>query len=280
MTTMTRLVRPPAVAGMFYSGTARTLRRDIEALVDEAVSELPSVSGRMIGAIVPHAGYQYSGRTAASVYALLGKADVETAVFVGPSHREAFHGSAVFPGTAFATPLGEVAIDVPLATALAAAGGSVASSAAGHRLEHAIEVQVPFLQVLCPQAKMVAVTMGDQGSRSCGDLAKALASVLKNRSAVVIASSDLSHYHPYAEAVLLDRVVAGHVRSFQSKRLQEDLQHDRVEACGGGPMVAVMTAAQSLGATTATVLHACNSGDVTGDHLGVVGYLSAVFTTS
>lgn len=278
--TANRVVRPPAVAGTFYPVSARTLRRDIASLIEEAAAGLPSMQGRCIGAIVPHAGYPYSGHTAAAVYALLRHAEFETAVFVGPSHREAFRGSSVFPGSAFATPLGEVAVDEELALALASAGGSIASSLAGHRLEHAIEVQVPFLQVVRPQAKMVAVTMGDQGPGSCSDLAAALASHLKGRSVVVIASSDLSHYHPYSEAVRLDRAAASHVRTFQVGRLQEDLLNDRIEACGGGPMVAVMTAARSLGATTATVLHMCNSGDVTGDHSGVVGYLSAILTTS
>ena len=154
------------------------------------------------------------------------------------------------------------------------------ASAAGHRQEHAIEVQVPFLQVVRPRARLVAVTMGDQSVRSCDDLAAALAETLAGRSVALFASTDLSHYHPYDEAVRLDRVVASHVRSFQVDRLQDDLQNDRVEACGGGPMVAVMKAARLLGATSATVLHACNSGDMTGDHSGVVGYLSAIFTTS
>lgn len=278
--TSTAAIRPPAVAGMFYPGDPARLRRDVESMLRAASADLPPVSGRLVGAVVPHAGYQYSGRTAASVYHVLASADVDTVVFVGPSHREAFRGSAVFPGAAFSTPLGNVEIDNELATALSASGGSVMASAAGHRQEHAIEVQLPFLQVVRPNARMVAVTMGDQSARSCDELAAALSSTLAGRSVALIASSDLSHYHPYDEAVRLDRMVASHVRTFQVDRLQDDLQHDRVEACGGGPMVAVMKAARSLGATTATVLHACNSGDVTGDRSGVVGYLSAIFTTS
>jgi hypothetical protein len=273
-------IRPPAVAGLFYPGNTATLRRAVESMLRDASAELSPASGRVVGAIVPHAGYQYSGRTAATVYHLLASEAIDTVVFVGPSHREAFRGSAVFPGSAFATPLGNAAIDEELAAALSAAGGSVVASAAGHRQEHAIEVQVPFLQVVCPKARIVAVTMGDQSVRSCDELADALSAVLAGRSATMIASSDLSHYHPYDEAVHLDRIVASHVRTYQVERLQDDLQHDRVEACGGGPMVAVMKAARTLGATKATVLHACNSGDVTGDRSGVVGYLSAILTTS
>lgn len=278
--TETKAIRPPVVAGMFYPGSPAKLRRDVEAMLNEASADLPPVRGRVIGAVVPHAGYQYSGRTAAAVYQVLASANVDTVVFVGPSHREAFRGSSVFSGSAFATPLGHVAIDEELAASLSTAGGSITVSVAGHRQEHAIEVQVPFLQVVCPKARMVAVTMWDQGIRSCDELASALTSALTGRSAALIASSDLSHYHPYEEAVRLDRVVASHVGTYQVDRLQEDLQNDRVEACGGGPIVAVMKAARSLGATSATVLHACNSGDVTGDPSGVVGYLSAIFTTS
>ncbi len=249
-------------------------------MLDEAAGDLRSAPGRVVGAVVPHAGYPYSGPTAARVYHVLRGMEFETAVFVGPSHRESFRGSSIFAGRAFSTPLGEVEIDAELSTALVAHGGSIFASSVGHRQEHAIEVQLPFLQVVRPQARMVAITMGEQSARSCQELVAALATGLLRRSVVLIASSDLSHYHPYAEAVRLDRIVASHIRTFQPERLQDDLQQDRVEACGGGPVVTVMSAARSLGATTATILHICNSGDVTGDHSGVVGYLSAIFSAN
>jgi AmmeMemoRadiSam system protein B len=275
-----RTVRPPAVAGMFYPAHPRTLRRDVEGML-EAASGIPRRStGAILGAVVPHAGYPYSGRTAAAAYQALKEVDFETAVFVGPSHRESFRGSSVFSGGAYATPLGEVGVDLELAARLASAGGSVSASMAGHRQEHAIEVQLPFLQVIKPKARMVAITMGGQGQESCRDLASALSDVMRDRSIVLLASSDLSHYHPYDEALRLDKTVEELIRTFQPERLQDELLQDRVEACGGGPIVTVMMATRANGAGTATILHVCNSGDVTGDHSGVVGYLSAIFTTS
>lgn len=274
-----RSVREPAVAGTFYPGHPRTLRRDIESLLDEASDRLPEWRGRIVGAVVPHAGYQYSGLTAAACYKALSTQDVETVVLVGPSHREHFGTSSVFPGDALATPLGEVPVNAELAREIIARSDRLIASHSGHRDEHALEVQLPFLQVLWPSVRVVAITMGEQSPERCVELARVLGSVCSERKALLVASSDLSHYHPYAEAVRLDGSVAQRIRSYEPELLLEDLEDDRVEACGGGPLVSVMMASRVLGATSSMIVHQCNSGDVTGDHSSVVGYLSAIFNS-
>ncbi len=274
-----RSVREPVVSGTFYPGHPRTLRRDIETMLDEASDRLPEWRGRIVGAVVPHAGYQYSGPTAAACYKALSTQEFDTVVLVGPSHREHFGTSSVFPGDALATPLGEVPVNAELAHEIISRSDRLIASHSGHREEHALEVQLPFLQCIWPSVRVVAITMGEQSPERCVELARVLGAVCTDGKALLLASSDLSHYHAYAEAVRLDGKVLQRIRSYEPELLLEDLEDDRVEACGGGPLVSVMMASRLLGATASMVVHQCNSGDVTGDHTSVVGYLSALFTT-
>ncbi len=266
--------RKPAVAGYFYSADADELRREVDAMLAKAKPSVPA--GDVVGLISPHAGYMYSGPTAAYGYSLLVKREFDSVVVVGPSHRECFEGISIYPGSSFVTPLGELPIDGRLRAEIQQAYTGIVLSEDGHREEHSIEVQIPFLQSVLPNCKFVPIVMGDQSRRQCLALADALAKAAKGKNILLIASSDLSHYHNYAEAVLLDRKVIHDVSLFSSDPLLDKLEREEVEACGGGPMVAVMMASKLLGANKSVVLFHCNSGDVTGDHDRVVGYLSAV----
>lgn len=273
-------IRPPAVAGQFYSANAGTLRRDVEEMLAEANAAAIPHEGTPIGVISPHAGLMYSGPTAAYAYHALRDRTFDTAVLIGPSHRDLLQGATVYPGSAFQTPLGDVRIDADLAQSIVTAGGHVSFADKGHRAEHALEVQLPFLQCVSPDSSIVPITMGDQSSDACHELAEVLGATLAGRNVVLVASSDLSHYHPSDIARTLDGRVIDLVRSYQPELLIRLLEEERVEACGGGPIVTVMMAARLLGATKAKILHSCNSGDVTGDTSGVVGYMSAVLTTT
>ncbi|OGU70056.1 MAG: AmmeMemoRadiSam system protein B [Ignavibacteria bacterium RIFCSPLOWO2_02_FULL_55_14] len=277
--TPSRSVRPPAVAGLFYTSNARALRREVETMLDAAAEHTKGSGEGLSAVIAPHAGYMYSGFTAACSFNALSKREFDTAVLIGPSHRELIKGLNVFPGDAYATPLGEMDVDKDLAAALVKKGHGLVDSVAGHRTEHALEVQVPFLQCIRPGARIVAITMGDQGAEACENLAEALAETMRGRNAVLIASSDLSHYHPYDEAVKIDSLLVDKVNLFRPKDLILLLETEAVEACGGGPIVAVMLAASLLGANAAHVLRYCNSGDITGDKSAVVGYMAAVLGT-
>lgn len=271
-------VREPAVAGMFYSLDRSALDREVDALLKRAVTK--KFEGELRGLISPHAGYIYSGFTAANGYKLLVGKSIETVVIIAPSHREYFKGASVFSGSAYRTPLGDLEVDDELRTELVRDGGVIVASTAGHREEHAVEVQLPFLQKVLRDFKILPIVMGDQRREFCASLGERLASALKGRNALLVASTDLSHYYPYEIACELDRVIIDDVRDFNEEALLKDLETQRAEACGGGPMAAMLIAAKKLGADKVQVLHHCNSGDVTGDKDGVVGYLSAAVLRS
>ncbi len=268
-------VRHPAVAGLFYDADPVRLNRTVSELLLKSRGKRPD--GRIVGLIAPHAGYMYSGFTAAKGYALLEGLKFDTVVIVGPSHREFFNGISIYPGEGFLTPLGEVAIDHEIRDALVRLSSSIRSSESGHRAEHSVEVQLPFLQKVLGLFSFVPIVMGNQTRLLCDTLAEALARTLQGRNVLLVASSDLSHYHSYNIALSLDRQILEDVEAFDENSLMMKLEQQRVEACGGGPMVAVMKAVKKLGADTSDVIFYCNSGDVTGEKDAVVGYLSAAF---
>jgi MEMO1 family protein len=268
-------VRPSAIAGSWYPGTAEAVRAE----VDRHLAAVPTraLPGPLVALIAPHAGLRYSGPVAAHAYALVAERRVPTVVLVGPSHRVAFGGSAVFAAGAFETPLGRAAVDEGLAEALLAAGPeAVHADTRPHRDEHSLEMQLPFVQRLLPDARILPVLMGEQSRAAVDALAAALARALRGTEALLVASSDLSHYLPAPQANAADAQVVADVADLAPDRLMERLEHASNVACGGGPMVAVMKAARALGAGAAAVLRYADSGDA-GDHdrSRVVGYLAA-----
>jgi AmmeMemoRadiSam system protein B len=266
--------RRPAVAGTWYPDDPAVLRREIDGYL-EAVPAAP-MSGRLVALISPHAGLRYSGPVAAHAYALLrGQRDL-TVVLVGPSHRQRFEGVSVFARGAFATPLGDVPIDEAAAEALLAAGGGLVADPAPHRDEHSLEMQLPFLQHLVPGLRLVPLLMGSQSREEVEALAGALVSGLQGREALLVASSDLSHYHPAEVANELDAKVVGDVARLDAEGLMARQEAFHGHACGGGPMVAVMMAARARGARASDILRYADSGDA-GEHdkTRVVGYLAA-----
>jgi hypothetical protein len=272
-------VRPSPIAGSWYPGDAATLRAEVEGRL-AAVPATPA-SGRLIGLIAPHAGLRYSGAVAAHAFATLrGRARL-TAVLVGPSHRAAFDGVALYPAGSFETPLGRAAIDEAIAARLAEGSGVIFSDERPHRLEHSLEMQLPFLQDLVPDLRIVPLLMGSQVRAEVDALAADLARVAGAPDVVVIASSDLSHYHPAPVANRLDAQVIAEVEALRPDGLMDLLERSREHACGGGPMVAVMKAAQAAGADAARILRYADSGDAgERDKTRVVGYLAAALESS
>lgn len=268
--------REPAVAGLFYPDFQGSLSKEVDELLLRAKSI--TVRGRLMGLIVPHAGYRYSGYTAAVGYKALKGLAFDSVVIVGPSHREYFDGVSVYPGDSFRTPLGQVPVDAALRETIVNQGGAVRFDEAGHRDEHSVEVQLPFLQRVLGKFSFVPIVMGDQRREYCDALAEAMARASRERNVLMIASSDLSHYHPYREAVQLDKMVLETIEQYDADTLLGKLETQEVEACGGGPIAAVMKAARILGARHARSLYYCNSGDVTGEKDTVVGYCSVALT--
>lgn len=262
------------VCGQFYPSDPEELRRDIGSMIAEV--KPPKAEGTIRGIIGPHAGYMYSGYTAAHAYALLRGSKYASVVVVSPSHQEYFDGVTVFPGDSYATPLGIVDVDRDLREkVVACAKGAVAVSHAGHRGEHAIEVHLPFLQYMLGEFRFVPLVVGDQRKANCYALGEALGDALNGGNFLLVASTDLSHYHHSEIARQLDAIAIEDVKNFDPDSLMRDLELQHTEACGGGPVVAVMVALQRLGVHRISVLHQCNSGDVTGDHTQVVGYFAA-----
>jgi AmmeMemoRadiSam system protein B/AmmeMemoRadiSam system protein A len=275
----TEYVRPPAVAGSFYPGSPSELAKMLAGFFHAAPK--PNLAGKPLAIIAPHAGYVYSGAIAARAYKILEGETLKTVIVISPSHTVYFKGVSVFGGKAYSTPLGDVPIDRELTDKIAASGGPIAFSNQGHsgygRAEHALEVQLPFLQVSLGKFSLVALVMGDQNPSICMALGKAIAKAVGKRDDVlIVASSDLSHFHDQSTASRLDSVIAGDVGQYDYEQLAEDLGDQKTEACGGGPIIAAMIAAKEMGANKAQVTGLGDSAPATGDKSNVVGYLSAV----
>ena len=269
-------IRRAAVAGSWYPGTAPALAAAVDRHLAQATRE---VGGDLIALVAPHAGLVYSGPVAAHAYRLLRDRPFDVAVLVGPSHFVGFDGVAMYRAGGFETPFGVAPIDEACAEALRAASPIFRDHPGAHAREHSLEMQLPFLQRVAPDAKILPLLMGYQTAETARALGDALAIALDGGKALLIASTDLSHYHDAATASRLDAVVIDHVTRFDADGLQRALDLQPEHACGGGPLVAVMRAAKRLGARDAVVLDYADSGDVSGDKSAVVGYLAAAFGT-
>jgi len=265
-------VRAPAVAGTFYPADPDRLRREMDELLQSA-DPIP-LGGPPLALVVPHAGTMFSGAVAAAGYRQLPAGEVRRVFLIGPSHRLTFAGAAAFAGAAFETPLGQVPLDHPALMELLAAGPEVvAVKNPAHDAEHALEVELPFLQQWLKRFTLVPLLMGRQDAATATRLAQVLARVVKPGAGdLVIASSDLSHYHPYGEALALDRLGLERVAALDPEGWLQGLAERQFEACGGGPIGVALLCARWLGGREATILCYQNSGDVTGDLAQVVGY--------
>jgi len=268
-----RNIRPAQVAGYFYPADPAKLSKEINLMLD--ISEKQDKAENIFGIISPHAGYTYSGKTAGYSYNQLKGKNYKRVIIISPSHSEYFPGISIFNGDAYETPFGILEIDKDFSDQLIGDGDFINWSNQGHGREHALEVQLPFLQTVLKDFKIVPVVMGNQDKFFVNELTKNLAKVVDDNT-LVVASCDLSHHHSKVEADRLDSIVAERISNFDFKNLQKDLDNHICEACGGGPVIAMMKAAALKQKNHSTVLHRSDSGDVTGDKKEVVGYLSAV----
>jgi hypothetical protein len=268
--------RAAAVAGSWYPGHPGTLVSAIDQYFGR-VRDM--VSGDITALVAPHAGLMYSGPVAAHAYRQLEGRTYDVVVMVGPSHHVGFEGVAIVARGVFETPLGDVEVSAADADAIIASAPVVCELPAAHRREHSLEMQLPFLQRVLPGVPIVPLLMGHQSRATMASLAEGLASALTSRRALLVASSDLSHYHDSRRAAMLDRVIVEAVERFDAEAVERALVRDPGHACGGGPIVSVMRAARALGAADARVLAYADSGAVSGDTSAVVGYCAAVFGT-
>jgi len=265
-------IRRAAVAGSWYPGSSAALATAVDAHLAHARVDF---GGDLVAIVSPHAGLMYSGPVAAHAYRLLRGRTFDVVILVGPSHFHAFDGVAAYASGGFETPFGVARIDEQCAADVIAATSLAHADTSVHRREHSLEMQLPFVQRLAPDAAIVPLLVGHQTAATARGLGDALASAVRGRRALLVASTDLSHYHDAGTAEQMDRVVIDCVARIDADGLQQALNDRPDHACGGGPTVAVMRAAQMLGATDARILNYADSGDVSGDKTSVVGYLAA-----
>lgn len=283
-------VRKPAVAGMFYEADADDLRAEIERcfLSPFGPGRLPEVdhSGKreIVGLVSPHAGLIYSGPTAAhGYYRLAEDGPPELAVLLGVNHRG--YGDPVSVGvTAFwRTPLGDIEVDTGTARRIAALSGYAGENELAHRVEHSLEVQVPFLQYLFgAKLRIVPIVMSVSVREPVTlnvvrDIGAAVAEAVAGRNAVVIASTDFSHYESRESAESKDSRAIGHIQAMDEEGLLRTVREMDISMCGAAPTAAGMVACKRMGAQTAVRLAYGTSGDISGDYSQVVGYASVEF---
>lgn len=279
-------VRRPAYAGSFYEGTLKSLRAQIEDCFTGKLGPgtLPKAAENKlkhtIGLISPHAGYMYSGPVAAHGYHHLaqdGRPDL--VVILGPNHQGIGSGLATMTEGIWRTPLGDVEVDTETATTVTRESGVIDVDEVAHMREHSIEVQLPWLQYLYgSRFKFVPICFLMQDFESSREVGLAVAKALKNKNALIIASTDMTHYEPQKSAETKDKAIIEAALQLDGRKLYSEVEGRRVTMCGYGPVVAAITAAKEMGAKSGKLMCYKTSGDVVGDYSAVVGYASIILS--
>jgi AmmeMemoRadiSam system protein B len=281
---MTSAVRTPAVAGRFYPGHAEELLRDIREYTSPGKPPAGAQPERarvaVIGCVAPHAGYIYSGAVAGALYSRL--EIPEHCVVLCPNHTGKGRPLAVMANTRWQTPLGEIAPDTDLATRLLNRFPALQEDSAAHRSEHAIEVQLPFLQARQPElqakVKIVPIALGTSDCDILQALGEALADIItaSKEKVLIIASSDMNHYESDAITRIKDHKAIEQVLALNPRGLWDVVMTEHISMCGFGPTIVMLTAAKLLGATNAQLIKYATSGDISGDYESVVGYAGII----
>lgn len=266
-------IREPQVAGMFYPSDPNELKSVINEYLDSA--EVKIKYKHIGGIITPHAGYAYSGKTAAHAYKAIKNKKYKNVIILSPSHREYFQGVSIYSGDAYKTPFGNIPINLKMRDKIINDKNIIFSGKEGHGVEHALEVQLPFLQVAIGDFELIPLVIGDQSKDLMYELGEILSGI-NDEETLIVASSDLSHFYSKSYANVLDSRVANRINEFNYDELQNDIDEKRCEACGGGGIVALLKALKLNNFTNAKVVAQSDSGSVTGDDSEVVGYLSAI----
>lgn len=271
--------RPAAFAGTFYPGNPRQLESLVTALLAEAPDK--GIAGQIIGLVAPHAGYLYSGSTAATAYKQVMGKPYESIVIMAPSHRELFREATVCPFSAYSTPLGEVRVDTALAEQIVAQGKGVILSERGHQVrgddaEHSLEVHLPFLQKALPGVPIVPIIISDYHGGNSRRFGEAIGQAIGDRKVLIVASTDLYHGYSYEECKLADAHTLAALQAFDPDEFVKGATQGKYLACGAGPVSVMLYAARLLKADTVQLLAQTNSADATGVRGGyVVGYAAA-----
>ncbi|MGQ9654657.1 MAG: AmmeMemoRadiSam system protein B [Thermodesulfobacteriota bacterium] len=270
-------VREPVVAGQFYPADPKALREGVTGYLDQA--EVVSMDGAPMALLAPHAGYVYSGQVAGWAYRQIRGLSYNTVVVLSPSHRVPFRGVSVMSKGGYRTPLGLIDLDEGVCKRLLEHRSLVQEIPEAHGPEHALEVQLPFLQVALGQGwRLVPLIIGTQDLQTARGLAEALEPVLMGTKALLVASSDLSHYHPATRAEGMDKAALRYMEKVDPEGLWEEIRGGKVEACGIGPILVALVMAKRAGIEKGTLLKYAHSGDVSGDRSRVVGYAAMAWS--
>ncbi len=277
---MPSALRTPAVAGRFYPGRADELLRDVRKYTSAGKTPVETSRIAATGCVAPHAGYIYSGGVAGAVYSRL---EIPArCVILCPNHTGKGRPLAVMASTAWQTPLGEVAADAEMGARLLHHFPALQEDSAAHRAEHAIEVQLPFLQARRGELNIVPIAIGTSDFDVLRGLGEALADVIADveekhqEKVLIIASSDMNHYESDAVTRVKDHKAIDRVLAMDARGLWEVVMNEDISMCGFGPTIVMLTAAKLLGATSATLVKYATSGDVSGDYKSVVGYAGII----
>jgi len=267
----TEKVKAAAVAGAFYPDDPKVLANMVDGFLARA--ETNPENGRLIALMAPHAGYVFSGQVAAYTYRQLREQDIETVILIGPSHHASFSGASVYAEGSMSTPLGRVKINEKIAKSLLNEKAQVTFDPRVYEKEHSLEVQLPFLQRSLKKITIVPILIGTPTRESFNFLTEQLTTLLrKDPKTIVIASTDLSHYHDYQTAVVMDRKILDAAARMSLEDVEKLLNTGEGEMCGGYPVLLTLSIARAAGATHGKLYRYANSGDVTNDRNRVVGY--------
>jgi len=266
------MVRKAARAGMFYPGEREQLKQMLVKLMPDLAKKQRT---KAAGIMVPHAGYEYSGRVAGSVYSGIEVPD--TIVIVGPNHTGLGSLRSIMTEGAWETPLEITKIDTDLAVQIQKHSKYLEADEEAHIEEHSIEVQLPFIQLINPDAKLVPICLADYSPDVCEDIAKAIVlSISKKRDILIVASSDMTHYEPGATAKQKDKIALERILTLDPDGLLETVAVNNITMCGSGPVAIMLHACRLLGAKSAQLIRYETSGETTGDFSSVVGYAGVI----
>jgi AmmeMemoRadiSam system protein B/AmmeMemoRadiSam system protein A len=279
-------IRPPAVAGQFYPGNPQSLSVMIDKALAQSVGIQPE--GEVIGLWVPHAGYIFSGQVAANAYRAVQGAHFDAVMIIAPSHHVYFQGASIGDWQAYQTPLGDVSVDTERVEEIRKSCKQILCLPEAHQQEHAVEVQIPFIQKVLPGTPIIPVVIGQMDYQSCLSVANSIARVTQGRKILFIASSDMSHYPGYQDACQADGEMIKSIVSFDPHLVtvtDEKIMSRRIPGlsctlCGKQAVILVMMISKLAGADHVQSVSYMNSGDVSGDHQRVVGYGAALFVKS
>jgi AmmeMemoRadiSam system protein B len=266
---MALTVRPPAVAGRFYPGDPEVLLREVQSFLSPRENISPA-----LGCVVPHAGYLYSGHVAGAVFARLELP--QRFIILCPNHTGRGTPLSIMSRGSWQTPLGPAAIDEGLAEKLARQFPLLSEDFEAHRAEHAVEVELPFLQALQPGFTFVPITLGTGQIHVLTDLGEAIAEVVRGEKVFIIASSDMNHYESEGITRAKDRQAIERILALDPAGLHDVVTKEKISMCGLGPTVAMLTATKRLGASAAELIKYAAAGDISGDRDKVVGYAGIV----